>query len=60
MSNDKLTESEIELLRGMIEVQKNHAMRCLNIANRVIADKQMENDLARVAVLEKCIGLLSR
>jgi hypothetical protein len=41
-------------------VQKNHAMRCLNIANRVMADKQMENDLARVAVLEKCIGLLSR
>ncbi len=59
-SDDLLSEDEIELLRGMIEVQKDHASRCLSINNRVMADKQRERDFARVRVLEKCIYLLRR
>ena len=49
----KLTEREIELIDGMIEVQKNHAARCDTIQNRTMAEKQKGWDLERVALLEK-------
>lgn len=48
-----LTQREIELLDGMIEVQRNHASRCDNLNNRIIAEKQKAWDLGRVALLEK-------
>lgn len=35
-----LTAREIELIDGMIEVQLDHAARCDNIPNRVMAKKQ--------------------
>lgn len=49
----ELNEREIELIDGMIEVQKNHASRCDTIANRTIAEKQKVWDMERVALLEK-------
>jgi hypothetical protein len=48
-----LTEREIELLDGMIEVQLNHAERCDSIANRSMAEKQKGWDMERVALLQK-------
>ena len=48
-----MTEREIELIDGMIEVQLHHAERCDYIANRVMADKQKGWDMERVALLEK-------
>ena len=49
----KLTQREIELIDGMIEVQKNHAARCATIQNRIMGKKQKEWDMERVALLEK-------
>ncbi|MFW6173002.1 MAG: hypothetical protein ACOC5T_04595 [Elusimicrobiota bacterium] len=49
----ELTEREIELIDGMIEVQNNHAQRCDTIQNRKMAEKQKAWDLERVALLEK-------
>ena len=48
-----LTDRELELIDGMIEVQLNHAERCDAIANRRIAAKQKEWDMERVELLRK-------
>ena len=48
-----LTDREVELVDGMIEVQLSHAERCDHIANRRIAAKQKEWDMERVALLRK-------
>ncbi len=48
-----LTDREIELIDGMIQVQLDHASRCDAIANRSIADKQKGWDMERVALLQK-------
>jgi hypothetical protein len=48
-----LTAREIELIDGMIEVQLDHAARCDNIANRVMAEKQKGWDMERVELLRK-------
>ncbi len=49
----KLTEREIELIDGMIEVQKHHARRCDRIPNRKMAEKQKVWDMERITLLEK-------
>ena len=49
----KLTKHEIELIDGMIDVWRNHAGRCDNIANRTMAEKQKVRDLERVSLLER-------
>ena len=48
-----LTEREVELLDGMIEVQLHHAAQCDSIANRTMADKQKGWDIERVELLRK-------
>lgn len=54
-----LTEREIELIDGMIEVQLHHAAQCQNIINHpnngnvVMATKQLGSDLERVELLHK-------
>lgn len=48
-----LTDREIELIDGMIQVQLDHASRCDAIANRAMADKQKGWDMERVALLQK-------
>jgi hypothetical protein len=48
-----LTEREIELIDGMIEVQLYHAMQCDRIANRTMAEKQKGWDMERVELLRK-------
>ena len=48
-----LTDREIELIDGMIQVQLDHANRCDAIANRAMADKQKGWDMERVALLQK-------
>lgn len=48
-----LTDREVELLDGMIEVQLNHANQCGRMANRVMADKQKGWDMERVELLRK-------
>jgi hypothetical protein len=48
-----LTDREVELLDGMIEVQLNHAQRCDSIANRPMAEKQKGWDMERVELLRK-------
>ena len=50
---EPLTDREIELLDGMIEVQLNHAEQCDRIANRTMAVKQKGWDMERVALLKK-------
>ena len=50
---EPLTDREIELLDGMIEVQLNHAEQCDKIANRTMAIKQKGWDMERVALLKK-------
>lgn len=49
----KLSPSEIKLIDGMIEVHLYHALRCDNIQNRAMADKQKAYDMERVALLRK-------
>lgn len=51
-----LNNREVELIEGMIEVQKNHAERCDNISNRRMAEKQKGWDLERVALLERILS----
>jgi len=48
----KLTEREIELIDGMIEVQLHHAQRCESMKTSM-AEKQKGWDLERVSLLEK-------
>lgn len=48
-----LTDREIDLIDGMIQVQLDHASRCDAIANRSMADKQKGWDMERVALLQK-------
>jgi hypothetical protein len=48
-----LTEREVELLDGMIQVQLDHASRCDAIANRTMTEKQKGWDMERVALLQK-------
>lgn len=48
----ELTEHEIELLDDMIEVQKNHAERCLELKGSV-PERQRKKDLERIKLLEK-------
>ena len=48
-----LSEREIELLNGMIEVQTRHFETCDLIANRVMAEKQKGWDLERITLLNK-------
>ncbi len=50
---EPLTEREIELIDGMIEVQLKHATQCDRISNRTMADKQKGWDMERVALLQK-------
>ena len=48
-----LTDREIELIDGMIQVQLDHASRCDAIANRSMADKQKGWDMERITLLQK-------
>ena len=48
-----LTDREVELIDGMIEVQMNHAEQCDRIANRTMAEKQKGWDMERVELLRK-------
>ena len=48
-----LTERELQLIDGMIEVQRHHADQCDRIANRVMAEKQKGWDMERVDLLLK-------
>ena len=48
-----LSEREVELIDGMIQVQLDHANRCDAIANRTMAEKQKGWDMERVALLQK-------
>jgi hypothetical protein len=57
---EPLSEREIQLIDGMIEVQRNHADRCDNITNRAMAEKQKGWDMERVALLEKLKTSYSR
>lgn len=56
-----LTEREIELINGMIEVQIHHAAQCQNIINRpnngniTMATKQLGWDTERVELLRKIL-----
>lgn len=52
-----LSEKELQLLDGMILVQKNHAERCDKMSNQRMAEKQKASDMERVALLEKVKGL---
>ena len=50
---EPLTEREIELIDGMIEVQLHHASQCDRINNRTMAEKQKGWDMERVELLRK-------
>lgn len=52
-----LSDAEIELIDGMIEVQLHHASQCDGIANRTMAEKQKGWDMERVALLRKLRGV---
>jgi hypothetical protein len=47
------TAREIQLIEGMIQVQHNHAERCRDMANKVMAERQAGWDMERIALLEK-------
>jgi hypothetical protein len=54
----KLTNREIELIDGMIEVQQRHADQCLRMmddphGNSTIAVRQLEWDNERIELLKK-------
>lgn len=49
----KLTKREIEIIDGLIEVQRHHAERCERIPNQEIGRRQRARDLERVKLLEK-------
>ena len=52
----RLTEREIGLLNGMIDVHLQHAERCDAIQNRRLAEMQKGWDMERVALLRKVLG----
>ena len=58
MSDNRLTEREREVLQSMLEAQQAHAMRCDEIGNRRMAERQKARDLERVAVLRKVLHIL--
>lgn len=49
-----LTEREVELIEGMIEVQRYHASRALTISNSM-GKKQYDWDMERVRLLERIL-----
>jgi hypothetical protein len=49
----KLTEHEIELIDGMIEVQKYHADQCDYIQGSKVMEKIRARDMEKIALLEK-------
>jgi hypothetical protein len=54
----KLTEREIELIDGMIEVQQRHADQCLRMmddphGNATMAVRQLEWDTERINLLKR-------
>ena len=51
----KLSEREIDLINGMIEVQLNHVARCEFINNRIMGEKQKAFDMERVELLQKIL-----
>ena len=56
------SEREIELFKGMIEVQQNHVKRCDKIiesGNYKMATRQKLWDLERIALLTKCMNLFN-
>jgi hypothetical protein len=58
----KLTEREIELIDGMIEVQQRHADQCLRMmddphGNATMAVRQLEWDNERIELLRKLKGM---
>ena len=50
---EPLTERELELIDGMIEVQLHHAKRTNIIHNRTMAERQKGWDMERVELLRK-------
>ena len=48
-----LSDREIELIDGMIEVHKRHMVRGATMLNTAMASKQMGWDMERVALLER-------
>jgi len=53
-----LSDREIELINGMIEVQLNHAKQCQSIIDRpggniTMASKQLGWDMERIELLQK-------
>jgi len=48
-----LSARDVELIDGMIDVQLDHAKRCDNIPNRVMAEKQKGWDIERVELLRR-------
>jgi len=52
----KLSDREIELIEGMIEVQMHHAARCMVMSNKVMADKQKGWDMERINLLQRVIN----
>lgn len=53
-----LSNREVELINGMIEVQLDHAERCDRIANRQMAEQQKGCDMERVELLRKVLMVL--
>ena len=58
MKKLKLTEREIELVDGMIEVQLHHAKQCQDMidrpgSNATMAARQLSWDMERVELLRK-------
>lgn len=56
-----LTDEDIELLKGMRQVQQNHAARCLEFmknpnSNTKMFQYQYDQDMARVDLISRLIG----
>ena len=54
----RLTPREVDLVKGMIAAQQNHADTCNRIANRKMADIQRGWDLERIALLNKILDVM--
>lgn len=50
----KLSEEERELIKGMIEVQQYHALRCETMS-KPVASRQKEKDLKRITLLTRIL-----
>jgi len=50
---NSLTADEVEMLILMAKAHESHAERCDRIANRRMAEKQRERDLAKAALLRR-------